>query len=343
MRIYTFLIQVAIAIGFLSSCQSKEVVYEKPSFPKTTSVTSHLLTDSALIAYPYGMCVDNRNIYILSLMDDTWIQAYDKQTGAFIGSGVKRGQGPGEVVMGISLFFDSQEDLFYVFDQSQMKLLSYQFDRDKQTFLFVKDKSFCGGKKVVRKAWALKDDTYLIDGQLGEDTTGLRRFQIYSGEKVSTGYNHFPISEANEHPAFTMASVSLSPDKQKFAVGTLFGGILEQFKLDKGIKLSSVRYFYPIKAEFSSGMLCPTDETIYGFSSLCATNQWLYGVLIGNKDPNQFNTICTFNWEGQEVAQYQADCLVFALGACATEPNRLYAIAFSQEKGFYLVYFDLNS
>lgn len=342
MRIYLFLIQIAIVTGFFFSCQSKNVVYDEPSFPKEKSVTAHLLTDTALISYPYGMCVDDRNIYILSLMEDQWVQAYDKQTGAFVGSGVKRGQGPGEVVVGISFSFDQEEGLFHVFDQSQMKLLSYRFDQDKQTFVFVKDKSFSGDKKVVRKAWPLRDGAYLIDGQLGQDTTGLRRFQIYFGADVSAGYNCFPVSDADKYPAFTMASVSLSPDKQKLAVGTLFGGILEQFRLDGGIEPSSVRYFYPIEAEFIGGVLRPTGETVYGFSSLYATDQLLYGVLVGGKDPNQFNTICTFDWKGQEVAKYQADCLVFALGSCVTEPGRLYAIAFSQEKGFYLVYFDLK-
>ena len=116
MRIYLFLIQIAIVTGFFFSCQSKNVVYDEPSFPKEKSVTAHLLTDTALISYPYGMCVDDRNIYILSLMEDQWVQAYDKQTGAFVGSGVKRGQGPGEVVVGISFSFDQEDHLENIHD-----------------------------------------------------------------------------------------------------------------------------------------------------------------------------------------------------------------------------------
>lgn len=62
--------------------------------------------------------------------------------------------------------------------------------RHTTKFLFVKDKSFSGGKKVVRKAWPLKDDTYLIDGQLGQDTTGTQPIVcncFFSGKRFLFG------------------------------------------------------------------------------------------------------------------------------------------------------------
>ena len=126
------------------------------------------------------------------------------------------------------------------------------------------------------------------------------------------------------------------------AVGTLFGGILEFFQLSDDINISSTRYFYSPEVNFSGGSLLPTDQTVYGFSALCATDALLYSVMIADKDPNQFNKICTVDCKGNEIAKYQTDCLVFNLCASDTDTNRLYAIAISQEKGFYLVSFDLE-
>ena len=113
MRSTLLLIKVTTIIMVVSflSCQNKKEVYNVPNFPTEKRLTSHIITDSALIAYSYGMCVDDQSIYILSLVDNNWIQVYDKQTGALAGSGVKQGQGPGEVVMGISFYFDRESHL----------------------------------------------------------------------------------------------------------------------------------------------------------------------------------------------------------------------------------------
>lgn len=344
MKSTLFLIKVITIIMVISflSCQNKKEVYDVPDFPIEKKLTSHIITDSAIIAYSYGMEVDDQNIYILSLVDNNWIHVYNKQTGTLVGSGVKQGQGPGEVAMGISFYYDKGNHLFNVFDQSQMRMNTYRFDKEKQSFLFVDGKSFSDYKGVVRRAWPLEKEEFLIDGQLGKDTVGLKRFQIFSKGNISAEYNRFPVSETEMNPVFITASASLSPDKQKMAVGTLFGGILELFQLSDDIAISSTRYFYPPEVNFDAGSLLPTDKTVYGFSSLCATNDLLYSVLIADKDPNQFNKICSFDWKGNEVAKYQTDCLVFNLCVSDVEPNRLYAIAVSPEKGFYLVYFDLE-
>lgn len=73
------------------------------------------------------------------------------------------------------------------------------------------------------------EEWYLIDGQLGKDTIGLKRFQLFSKGNIEAEYNRFPVSETEKNPVFITASVSVSPDKRKMAVGTLFGGILEFF------------------------------------------------------------------------------------------------------------------
>lgn len=113
----------------------------------------------------------------------------------------------------------------------------------------------------------------------------MKRFQLFSKGNIEAEYNRFPVSETEKNPVFITASVSVSPDKRKMAVGTLFGGILEFFQLSDDINISSTRYFYSPEVNFSGGSLLPTDQTVYGFSALCATDALLYSVLIADKDP----------------------------------------------------------
>lgn len=63
--------------------------------------------------------------------------------------------------------------------------------------------------------------------------------------------------------------------------------------------------------------------------------------LIGGKNPNLFNNIYVFDWEGNEVVKYNTDCLVLRICATSEQPDKLYGIAFSEDKEFYLVSFSL--
>ena len=50
-----------------------------------------------------------------------------------------------------------------------------------------------------------------------------------------------------------------------------------------------------------------------GFPSLCSTDEYVYGVFINGKNPDDFNNISVFDWEGNEVATYETDCNVLRI------------------------------
>ena len=133
----------------------------------------------------------------------------------------------------------------------------------------------------------------------------------------------------------------LSPDKSKLVVGTLWGGILETFRIDKRIENISTRYFLPINIQFIKGSIRPTDQTMYGFTSVQALNDRIWGIWIGDKDPNHNSSIVCFDWDGKEIAQYHTDNILLKIAQSPEEPNRVYAVVASPEKGFYLVYLDV--
>ena len=126
-----FLIGISTFAFWVSICScvnQQTPVSQKPVFSLETNVTTHILTDTALIAYPYDICVDDSCLYILSLVEDHWVQVYDKSSGEFLCSGIRVGQGPNDVANGSSLCFDKNTKLFYLYDQAQSKLITFSFD-----------------------------------------------------------------------------------------------------------------------------------------------------------------------------------------------------------------------
>lgn len=324
------------------SCDSHHTpVYQKPEFPTEADITTHILTDTALIAYPYDVCIDDSFLYVLSLVADQWVQVYDKNSGAWICSGIHEGQGPQEVISGTSLYFDKNTKLFYLYDQGQSKMITFSFDKKEKKFINIQQISLAETNGVVRMAWPLGADRYLTDGQQGENTKRMQRFLIYEKDRLITQYDSFPIPETDKDLIFILAAKSLSPDKTKLAVGTLWGGSLETFQVSRQITPISTRLFYPIDIRFVEGAIRPTEQTIYGFTSLLAFDHRIYGIWIGDKNPNHTSAIVTFDWEGNEIAKYNTDCILLRICKESEDSNRIYAIAASEEKGFYIVYFDM--
>lgn len=330
-----------------TACTSNKEIYKEPDFPIEKQLVSKTITpaDSLLIQYAYGLYADEEDLYVLTLKDKQWLHVYDKQSGKQVASGIPYGQGPGEITSGVTLSFNSQEQTFDIYDERLRKLFTYRYDKQTHDFSFIDSRSFTSQQGIVRRAWTLDEHLVLTDAQQGHADTRKTRFQLYRNDSLVSHYDIFPTTDEQVYPAFVLNSVtSLSPDRKKLATATLFGGILETFNLDHAnITPLSTRYFYPPHIQFEGGSIHPTPETIYGFSTICASNERVYAVLIGEKDPNRFNKICVFDWKGQEIAQYHTDCLVFSLSICPSEKNKLYAIAFSREEGFYLVSFDLGN
>lgn len=332
---------VGISLVFFS-CIKQERAYAPPVFPKTEKIQSTCLSEGLIINYPFDMFVSDRYIFVLALANDTWLQVYDKNTGEYVDGFITKGQGPGEIVTGLKLFFDAKTRTISIFDQSAMKLLFYHLNDDVLNLITFKgERALHNLNGVVRCAWLIQDSLLLIDGQIGKAVEGQKRFQLLADNRVIDEYNDFPVENVEEQLIFMSPLITLSPDKTKMAVGTLYGGLLESFNLTDKIENVNVRRFYKPILQFQSGVIRNTEETVFGFSALCATNDKIYSVLIGNKDPNVFNNISIFDWNGREEKKYITDCNVLKLATCSEEPHKIYGIAFSDSREFYLVSFTL--
>lgn len=333
------LICICLSMALFSCTSNKsDQTYAPPVFSVTKELKSNQLSDGMLISYPFDMFVTGDYVFVLALADNTWLQVFQKTTGKHVGGLIGRGQGPGEIINATTLSYDEVNRMLFVFDEAAKKLLSYQLNNDADNLIsYIEEKAFNALDGVVRRAWPMYNESFLVDVQPGEQ----KRFQLYSDNKATNEYNQFPVDLEEQRFSFMSATVALSPDREKMVVGTLYGGILEIFNLSEKIELTKVRKFYRPEVQYQGGALRRTDETIWGFSTLCATRKHIYGVLIGDKNPNLFNNISVFDWDGDEVAKYNTDCLVLRICASEQEPDKLYGIAFSADKEFYLVSFSL--
>lgn len=332
-------------LGFCVFCACTEnAVYNPPAFPVEKKLAGTCLSDDLLISYAYDMRADSDYIYLLALADNKWVQVYDRHTGEHLGGYVGQGQGPGEVSVGESLTLSQDKKQLSVYDQAQRRLVTYTILREGSalTLSFVRGMNLNEMQGAIRNVWPL-ESTLLVNGQLGSQDAVQKRFQLLKEDKVVDVYNDFPVEAREQQLTFLSPQVCFSPSLGKMAVGTLYGGILEVFRLaDGGISLDDSFKFYEPKVNVGTGNIEPDAGMRYGFSAMCGTEELIYSVLIGEEDPNKLNSISVFDWKGNGVFKYHTDQMVFKLACTEDVPDKLYALTFEPSEGFSLYEYVIN-
>lgn len=337
-KLQNYIATLATLVISCSSCTSDKT-YHLPTFPVEKEITGHCLNNDLLISYAYDMAVDDEYIYILALSEDKWIQVYHRESGAYTGGYIARGEGPGEINTGIAFMLRPDKHTLSVYDPTLMKAVTYtlqQAGADKPLLTFSEEESFASCKGAVRRAWPAPDG-FLTDGQLGEPDNRQKRFQLYADGKVLSAYNDFPVTSKEQQAAFLSPQVCFSPSRTKMAAGTLYGGILETFALSpKNISHTGTHRFHEPDITLPSGDITPSPNMKYGFSALCADEAHIYAIWIGDTDPNRLDHISVFGWDGQGIAHYHTDKLIFKIACTDDKPENLYALTFDPGNGFSL-------
>ncbi len=322
------------------SCVEQDIT-SPPIFHKEIEAEVNIInSDETIIPYPKAICVDSSYIYVLSLMDNQWIHIYDKKNGEYINSCIKRGKGPGEVTLASNMQIDKKTGLISLFDGGRMKHLTFKKDTQKDVpdFQLEGEKELIKHAKIIRRSWHLKNNCYLVDGQL-EETDSPQRFQLLCQDSIISTYNPLPANSETSLSVYLGAHVTISPDAKKMAAGTLYGGGLEVFDLQEGIQNVSTQTFYtpkyPSPENSSKGMF----ETPFCFTDITSTNEYIYGIWNGCLDPNSNSNIIVFDWKGNGIVKCITNKLI--VKSCVFG-NNIYAIAFDEEKGFYFVTLDTS-
>lgn len=69
---------------------------------------------------------------------------------------------------------------------------------------------------TVRRVWGLRDDKFLVDGQLGTKSDQQKRFQMLADAEVVADYSDFPIDTPEERAVWSSPAIAVSPDCKKW-------------------------------------------------------------------------------------------------------------------------------
>ncbi len=327
---------ILITLTFFSAigCSNTDSDYSEPSFPKNDSAICRYLSDDPLeITYPKDIIIANDNVLILSSSHGKWIHRYSTHDGSYLGSFAVNGRGPGEILSAASIVMDRDGKTLSVFDSSTKRLVHYEVDGR-----FLSEIPADSSASVVRRAWYLKKDSILYDGQFDTEPGEQGRFALADNSGVMNVYNDFPVDDKVQRLAFISTPVTISPNGKMMATGTFMGAILEIFALDRDLSKVTERDMYPPLVEFKNGSLWETPQMYFGFSDLTSTDKRIYSILIGSKNPEDLNAISVFNWNGKESIHYSIDIPVFKIAA--QNDKELYGISMADNE-FYLVKIEL--
>ena len=280
---------------------------------------------------------------------------YSKKTGRLLYSGINYGNGPGESLSG------------YRNTSLDGVMMSY-YDFEKGRALFVNvDSLMRGSYAYEEQSLEIPAETrvmqnagdnmilYMSNRSEYADTSSSRRFTL---QEISTGktvlsYDYFPIEDdAVCYRLYNFTySLAISPDKSRFAVGTLWGAVLETYSI--GVDSISRLYTgYFAEPEFDAVhlSLAENEHTILGFRDLYAENDRLYAVYNGEHISSAeverssslvFNDIAVLDWKGNPVelicTDYNIDHICYS-----ARDNAVYASVWDEDGVMYLARLDLD-
>ena len=280
---------------------------------------------------------------------------YSKKTGRLLYSGINYGNGPGESLSG------------YRNTSLDGVMMSY-YDFEKGRALFVNvDSLMRGSYAYEEQSLEIPAETrvmqnagdnmilYMSNRSEYADTSSSKRFTL---QEISTGrtvlsYDYFPVEDdAVRYRLYNFTySLAISPDKSRFAVGTLWGAVLETYSI--GVDSISRLYTgYFAEPEFDAVhlSLAENEHTVFGFRDLYAENDRLYAVYNGEHISSAeverssslvFNDIAVLDWKGNPVelicTDYNIDHICYS-----ARDNAVYASVWDDDGIMYLARLDLN-
>ena len=332
---------IALA-AFLSSCcsPSSEDRYALPEFDNVSDSKVEIISEELFgINRVSDIFVMEDHVVVgaYNAEDNTVLQVFDRE-GAELCHAVQYGRGPKEVLSMLNLWSDKGKGVVGIVDQNQNKEVYVDIDRLLEEgpvsiteegvtlpswFQEMRPVPATGRKVVIRNISPIKD------------TAGFYRITVEDSTGSITGRSRsYPLPDRDKcFIIYNEAMTSVSPDGEKMAVGTLWGGILEIYSLRDGIELKDVEYFIEPDFIAHSGYGEMTENTRFGFIDIDVTDDLIYTVIDGetyplrsqgdfSKDEKQHgNNISIFDWNGQPVRKIMTDYEIKKL--CVDEESQV--------------------
>lgn len=277
-------------------------------------------------------------VYAYDFDSGEWLHVYDKATGEHIVSAVTYGRGPGELnSSALNAVMSYDDGILVLNDAVQNKRIVYDIERLVANGIegsFYED-------EYLYETWLThvfkteNNRSLKVCNQSPEalEETNGPRFSIVNGnDEVVSTYEKFPLEDNTRARwnLYAQPSISLSPNGERFAVGTSFGAILETFRISHDtIYDTSISYFIdPCLNENVDNYFL---ESTLGFGDIFTTDEYVYTVYDGETKfrSDNFNdilsSIAVFNWNGVPLMRIQCGGTIEQIFVNSSE-RLLYAI-----------------
>jgi len=340
---YFYRITVAVLmLCLLFACETNRKKFAPPVFKKNAELNYDIIQDTVYVKFADQIISFGNYIILHSLVENKFLQVYDKRTGEHLGGYVSKGQGPGEMSECMNMYYNKKERIVTLFDSNAQQYLIYSIHEDADNLLQFDSKKNFSNKGMIKNIFCIDENRYLLDARTMPPNKNDQRFSFVKGNgEIISEYTDFPTSSLDDYWAYAFKDrISISPDKRKMASGTYYGGVLETFEIDNSIKLLQTKYFYPI---FYKDLKI-TEDTYRGFLSICTSDDYIFTILMGCKEADtNLNYISVFNWKGDPVMRFNLKDDLMLVRLCYNEDDHfIYAFAMTAEYDYFLVKLDIS-
>ena len=334
---YIATVQVLLLLFTLAGCTGKAGggKYSLPVYDKEMTSEFEVMTDE--------------------LIGLNLIHIYDKESGDPVLDIIDRGRGPKEYNLGRICDFDDNTGGMKIYEPEEGKVIRFQADSllaygldavssyslqlPTSSPVFVSEIADDGKTLVVSTTGSTESD----------ERIGIWD-EMWNQVSVYDEYPELDLGDREKFFAFHDISYAMSPAKDRIATGTMWGGVLEIFTIEDGIRKTYSGYYVEPTLGLSEGGFIspwPNENTILGFNDIFATSSRLYTVFDGKtgflqlleKSPSERELIYTgvsiFDWDGHALKRINTDYRIDRLYADESE-GVLYALIRDQQMRSYL-------
>lgn len=317
----SFFLTVALFFSCSKSHQSLNPILD---FPETVNCQwTNIDDDDEIYPKMVKIAVTDSSVFVLGQLDGKWLHEYSIETGMPIGHSLLHGQGPDDVLSGENLKIGDSRKIVYDLGNNAIKI----FDADSRLVSAIP----MADHSAAWAAWWLNDSTfltcapYVYNDKMARGIYLNKYNPIIKSSETIYAYEDMPeaIRDKPEVLCHQFTSI-VSPDGKHFATATTLGGVLEIFDIESD-RLIPVVGEYLFKVEHDNEGWVIEDGLEFGFSTLAADNEYLYGVYSGTNDTHDFTKIGVWKWDGTPVKLIETDAVILAM-CLKTDDNTLYAL-----------------
>lgn len=342
---------IVFIAGLMLLCVScNDIVYTEPEFPVERDAKWEIVSDVLYFNVVYDLFVYKSFILMVAYDNRTGtvLKVYDKGTGQLLKDMIHYGRGPGEV---LSLAFNNVmiEGSNMVFhDFVKGSVITFPLDS-----LIESSTVSVAERALSVPAWCnyaatLEDNKVLYvmsQSPLYAKTDDMSRFRLVDENgKLLDEYDEASVQDAEK--MYTLASVAsryaVSSERNKLAIGTFLGTVLEIYSVDDGIEHLATRYFAEPDFEYVPGSYDWNERTVLGFNDIFADEKCLFTSYDGEINPYYndeerltFTKIAVFDWNGSPRELISTDYRIEKLCYSESE-NTIYAAVADLDGIMYL-------